>query len=95
MIDSKESTGQLKITNLSGQYIIWVALPGPLFDNSRVIMKSWNSGIENDITEINSVMLKNHISDKYVYNGVQYKTFYLENIEYTMFADTMTLEVNF
>ena len=58
-------------------------------------MKSWNSGIENDITEINSVMLKNHISDKYVYNGVQYKTFYLENIEYTMFADTMTLEVNF
>ena len=95
LIDSKESTGQLKITNLSGQYIIWVALPGPLFDNSRVIMKSWNSGIENDITEINSVMLKNHISDKYVYNGVQYKTFYLENIEYTMFADTMTLEVNF
>ena len=95
LIDSKESTGQLKITNLSGQYIIWVALPGPLFDNSRVIMKSWNSGIENDITEINSVMLKNHISDKYVYNGVQYKTFYLENIEYTMFADAMTLEVNF
>lgn len=95
LIDSKESTGKLKITNLSGQYIIWVALPGPLFDNSRVIMKSWNSGIENDITEINSVMLKNHISDKYVYNGVQYKTFYLENIEYTMFADTMTLEVNF
>lgn len=95
LIDSKESTGQLKITNLSGQYIIWVALPGPLFDNSRVIMKSWNSGIENDITEINSVMLKNHISNKYVYNGVQYKTFYLENIEYTMFADTMTLEVNF
>lgn len=95
LIDSKESTGKLKITNLSGQYIIWVALPGPLFDNSKVIMKSWNSGIENDITEINSVMLKNHISDKYVYNGVQYKTFYLENIEYTMFADTMTLEVNF
>ena len=95
LIDSKESTGQLKITNLSGQYIIWIALPAPLFDNSRVIMKSWNSGIENDITEINSVMLKNHISDKYVYNGVQYKTFYLENIEYTMFADTMTLEVNF
>lgn len=95
LIDSKESTGKLKITNLSGQHIIWVALPGPLFDNSRVIMKSWNSGIENDITEINSVMLKNHISDKYVYNGVQYKTFYLENIEYTMFADTMTLEVNF
>ena len=95
LIDSKESTGQLKITNLSGQYIIWIALPTQLFDNSRVIMKSWNSGIENDITEINSVMLKNHISDKYVYNGVQYKTFYLENIEYTMFADTMTLEVNF
>ena len=95
LIDSKESTGPLKISNLAGQYIIWVALPGPLFDNSRVIMKSWNSGIENDITEINSVMLKNHISDKYVYNGVQYKTFYLENIEYTMFADTMTLEVNF
>lgn len=95
LIDSKESTGKLKITNLSGQYIIWVALPGPLFDNSKVIMKSWNSGIENDITEINSVMLKNHISDKYIYNGVQYKTFYLENIEYTMFADTMTLEVNF
>ena len=95
LIDSKESTGQLKITNLSGQYIIWVALPGPLFDNSRVIMKSWNSGIENDITEIDSVMLKKHISDKYVYNGAQYKTFYLENIEYTMFADTMILEVNF
>lgn len=95
LIDSKESTGQLKITNLSGQYIIWIALPGPLFDNSRVIMKSWNSGIENDITEINSVMLKKHISDKYVYNGAQYKTFYLENVEYTMFADTMTLEVNF
>ena len=95
LIDSKKSTGQLKITNLSGQYIIWVALPGSLFDNSRIIMKSWNSGIENDITEINSVMLKKHISDKYVYNGAQYKTFYLENVEYTMFADTMTLEVNF
>ena len=94
-IDSKESTGPLKISNLVGQYIIWVALPGPLFDNSKVVMKSWNSGIENDITEIDSVMLKKHISDKYVYNGVQYKTFYLENIEYTMFADTMTLEVNF
>lgn len=95
LIDSKKSTGQLKITNLLGQYIIWIALPGALFDNSRVIMKSWNSGIENDITEINSVMLKKHISDKYVYNGTQYKTFYLENVEYTMFADTMTLEVNF
>ena len=94
-IDSKESTGPLKISNLVGQYIIWVALPGPLFDNSKVVMKSWNSGIENDITEIDSVMLKKHISDKYVYNGAQYKTFYLENIEYTMFADTMTLEVNF
>ena len=94
-IDSKESTGPLKISNLVGQYIIWIALPAALFDNSRIIMKSWNSGIENDITEIKSVMLKNHISDKYVYNGVQYKTFYLENIEYTMFADTMTLEVNF
>lgn len=95
LIDSKEFIGQLKITNLPGQYIIWIALPGPLFDNSRVIMKSWNSGIENDITEINSVMLKKHISDKYIYNGTEYKTFYLENIEYTMFADTMTLEVNF
>ena len=95
LIDSKESTGQLKITNLSGQYIIWIALPATLFDNSKVIMKSWNSGIENDITEINSVMLKKHISNKYVYNGTEYKTFYLENIEYTMFADTMTLEVNF
>lgn len=95
LIDSKESTGQLKITNLPGQYIIWIALPGALFDNSRIIMKSWNSGIENDITEINSVMLKKHISDKYIYNGTEYKTFYLENIEYTMFADTMTLEVNF
>lgn len=95
LIDSKESTGSLKINNLAGQYIIWVALPGALFDNSRIIMKSWNSGIENDITEINSVMLKKHISDKYVYNGTQYKTFYLENVEYTMFADTMTLEVNF
>lgn len=95
LIDSKESTGQLKINNLSGQYIIWIALPGSLFDNSRIIMKSWNSGIENDITEINSVMLKKHISNKYVYNGAQYKTFYLENVEYTMFADTMTLEVNF
>ena len=94
-IDSKESTGPLKISNLVGQYIIWVALPGPLFDNSKVVMKSWNSGIENNITEIDSVMLKKHISDKYVYNGAQYKTFYLENIEYTMFADTMTLEVNF
>lgn len=94
-IDSKESTGPLKISNLVGQYIIWVALPSPLFDNSKVVMKSWNSGIENDITEIDSVMLKKHISDKYVYNGAQYKTFYLENIEYTMFADTMTLEVNF
>ena len=94
-IDSKESTGPLKISNLVGQYIIWVALPGPLFDNSKVVMKSWNSGIENDITEIDSVMLKKHISDKYVYNGAQYKTFCLENIEYTMFADTMTLEVNF
>ena len=94
-IDSKESTGPLKISNLTGQYIIWVALPGPLFDNSKVVMKSWNSGIENDITEIDSVMLKKHISDKYVYNGAQYKTFCLENIEYTMFADTMTLEVNF
>lgn len=94
-IDSKESTGPLKISNLVGQYVIWVALPGPLFDNSKVVMKSWNSGIENDITEIDSVMLKKHISDKYVYNGAQYKTFYLENIEYTMFADTMTLEVNF
>ena len=94
-IDSKESTGPLKISNLVGQYIIWIALPGPLFDNSKVVMKSWNSGIENDITEIDSVMLKKHISDKYVYNGVQYKTFCLENIEYTMFADTMTLEVNF
>lgn len=94
-IDSKESTGPLKISNLVGQYIIWVALPAPLFDNSKVVMKSWNSGIENDITEIDSVMLKKHISDKYVYNGAQYKTFYLENIEYTMFADTMTLEVNF
>ena len=95
LIDSKESTGQLKITNLPGQYIIWIALPAALFDNSRIIMKSWNSGIENDITEIKSVMLKNHISDKYIYNGTEYKTFYLENIEYTMFADTMTLEVNF
>ena len=95
LIDSKESTGPLKITNLPGQYIIWIALPGPLFDNSRVIMKSWNSGIENDITEINSVMLKKDISDKYIYNGTEYKTFYLKNIEYTMFADTMTLEVNF
>lgn len=95
LIDSKESTGPLKISNLVGQYIIWVALPVPLFDNSKVVMKSWNSGIENDITEIDSVMLKKHISDKYVYNGAQYKTFYLENIEYTMFADTMTLEVNF
>ena len=95
LIDSKKSTGQLKITNLPGQYIIWIALPGALFDNSRVIMKSWNSGIENDITEINSVMLKKHISDKYIYNGTEYKTFYLENIEYTMFADTMSLEVNF
>lgn len=95
LIDSKESTGPLKISNLTGQYIIWVALPAPLFDNSKVVMKSWNSGIENDITEIDSVMLKKHISDKYVYNGAQYKTFYLENIEYTMFADTMTLEVNF
>lgn len=95
LIDSKESTGQLKITNLPGQYIIWIALPGALFDNSRIIMKSWNSGIENDITEIKSVMLKNHISDKYIYNGTEYKTFYLENIEYTMFADTMTFEVNF
>ena len=95
LIDSKKSTGQLKITNLPGQYIIWIALPGALFDNSRIIMKSWNSGIENDITEIKSVMLKNHISDKYIYNGTEYKTFYLENIEYTMFADTMTLEVNF
>lgn len=95
LIDSKESTGQLKITNLSGQYIIWIALPGALFDDSRIIMKSWNSGIENDITEINSVMLKKHISDKYIYNGAEYKTFYLENTEYTMFADTMTLEVNF
>lgn len=95
LIDSKESTGPLKISNLVGQYIIWVALPGPLFDNSKVVMKSWNSGIENDITEIDSVMLKKHISDKYVYNGAQYKTFCLENIEYTMFADTMTLEVNF
>ena len=94
-IDSKESTGPLKISNLVGQYIIWVALPSPLFDNSKVVMKSWNSGIENDITEIDSVMLKKHISEKYVYNGAQYKTFYLENIEYTMFADTMTLEVNF
>ena len=95
LIDSKESTGPLKISNLAGQYVIWVALPAPLFDNSKVVMKSWNSGIENDITEIDSVMLKKHISDKYVYNGAQYKTFYLENIEYTMFADTMTLEVNF
>lgn len=95
LIDSKESTGKLKITNTAGQYIIWIALPSPLFDNSRIVMKSWNSGIENDITEINSVMLKNHISDKYVYNGTEYKTFYLENAEYTMFADTMTLEVNF
>lgn len=95
LIDSKESTGKLKITNTPGQYIIWIALPSPLFDNSRIVMKSWNSGIENDITEINSVMLKNHISDKYIYNGTEYKTFYLENIEYTMFADTMTLEVNF
>lgn len=95
LLSSKESTGQLKINNLPGQYIIWIALPEPLFDNSRIIMKSWNSGIENDITEINSVMLKNHISDKYVYNEVDYKTFYLENVEYTMFADTMTLEVNF
>ena len=95
LIDSKESTGKLKITNTPGQYIIWIALPSPLFDNSRIVMKSWNSGIENDITEINSVMLKNHISDKYVYNGTEYKTFYLENAEYTMFADTMTLEVNF
>lgn len=95
LIESKESTGKLKITNTPGQYIIWIALPSPLFDNSRIIMKSWNSGIENDITEINSVMLKNHISDKYVYNGTEYKTFYLENAEYTMFADTMTLEVNF
>ena len=95
LIDSKESTGPLKISNLVGQYIIWVALPGPLFDNSKVIMKSWNSGIENDITEIDSVMLKKHISDKYIYNGTEYKTFYLENVEYTMFADTMTLEVNF
>lgn len=95
LIDSKESTGPLKISNLVGQYVIWVALPAPLFDNSKVVMKSWNSGIENDITEIDSVMLKKHISDKYVYNGAQYKTFYLENIEYTMFADTMTLEVNF
>ena len=95
LIDSKESTGKLKITNTPGQYIIWIALPGALFDNSRIVMKSWNSGIENDITEINSVMLKNHISDKYVYNGTEYKTFYLENAEYTMFADTMTLEVNF
>ena len=95
LINSKESTGQLKITNLQGQYIIWIALPAALFDNSRVIMKSWNSGIENDITEINSVMLKKHISDKYIYNGTEYKTFYLENIEYTMFADTMTFEVNF
>lgn len=95
LIDSKESTGQLKITNLPGQYIIWIALPAALFDNSRVIMKSWNSGIENDITEINSVMLKKDISDKYIYNGTEYKTFHLKNIEYTMFADTMTLEVNF
>ena len=95
LIDSKESTGQLKITNLPGQYIIWIALPAALFDNSRVIMKSLNSGIENDITEINSVMLKKDISDKYIYNGTEYKTFHLKNIEYTMFADTMTLEVNF
>ena len=95
LIDSKESTGKLKITNIPGQYIIWIALPSPLFDNARIVMKSWNSGIKNDITEINSVMLKNHISDKYVYNGTEYKTFYLENAEYTMFADTMTLEVNF
>lgn len=95
LIDSKESTGKLKITNTPGQYVIWIALPSPLFDNSRITMKSWNSGIENDITEINSVMLKNHISDNYVYNGTEYKTFYLENAEYTMFADTMTLEVNF
>lgn len=95
LIDSKESTGKLKITNTPGQYIIWIALPSPLFDNSRIVMKSWNSGIENNITEINSAMLKNNISDKYVYNGTEYKTFYLVNAEYTMFADTMTLEVNF
>lgn len=95
LIDSKKSTGQLKVNNLQGKYIIWIALPSTLFDGSRIIMKSWNSGIENDITEINSVMLKKHISDKYIYNGAEYKTFYLENTEYTMFADTMTLEVNF
>lgn len=89
----KTSTG--KLVTETNHPNLWICLPEPLISGSKVIMKSWTSGIENDVTSISTDMLKNSKLNTFNYNGMNYATIQIENLEFTMFADKVSMEVIF
>lgn len=94
MIVSKESTGALVVDSPKSK--IWVSFPSNMMNDIKVVMRSWISGIENDITEISTESLKKSTSsDGFTHNGTQYKVISLENIGFTTFAEKVSIEVFF
>lgn len=91
----KSSTGKLETETNHDK--IWVCLPSDLLEgNTRIVMKSWTSGIENDVTSINTDMIKKSVSATFMYKGLlNYSVVQIENLEFTMFADKVIIEVIF
>lgn len=100
-ITSKDSTGKLYISNDSQN--IWVGLPFDFSDkqsfNPKIFMKSWISGIENDITDVNTNMWSSTKFDNTIptilHNGIKYYIYSLKNESYTTFAEKISLEIYF
>lgn len=90
----KTTTGKLEIDSNIEYDKIWVCIPTVLVDDSNIIIESWNSGIRNNITNISTSMLRQD-KREFVYNGINYTTLYLENLEFKVFAEKVYIEVNF
>lgn len=90
----KTTTG--KMTTETSHSKLWICLPSLLLDESKIIMRSWTSGIENDLTSIDTDMIKKKIVSEFMYKGMtRYSTVQIENLEFTMFADKVSMEVIF
>lgn len=92
-LDSQKSTGKLTLDTPKSK--IWVSLPSGLTKDIKAVMKSWISGIENDVTTISTEAIGNRLTDEFVHNNIRYKTFFIENTGFTAFAEKVTIEVFF
>lgn len=98
-LTSKDTTGRLYIYQNNGNKI-WIGLPFNFSIvnayNPKIFMKSWISGIENDITDINTNMMSfTNINQTIKHNGINYYIYSLENKGYTTFAEKVSLEIFF